>query len=308
MTAAARGVYVITATPFKESGVIDWPSVDSMIEFYLGRRVTGLTILGMMGEAAKLTEEESAAVVRHTLDRVAGRVPVVVGVSGSSLPQLQSLAELAMGEGASAVMVAPTTGLRTDDQIASYVRTVCDALGDTPVVYQDYPPTTGVWLGASLWTRLVNAHPQLVMLKAEDTPGLDKLSAIRRAESEGVMPRRSITVGNGGIFLPQSLQRGADGIMTGFSYPEMLVEVFERFTSGDIDGAEDCYDQYLPLVSYEQQPGYGLAVRKEVLRRRGAIAHAGTRAPGPRLTALDHAELDRLLARLAVRLGRPVTA
>jgi 4-hydroxy-tetrahydrodipicolinate synthase len=308
MTAAARGVYVITATPFAESGVIDWASVDSMIEFYLAHRVTGLTILGMMGEAAKLTEEESAAVIRHTLDRVAGRVPVVVGVSGSSLPQLKSLAALAMGEGASAVMVAPTTGLRTDDQIAAYVRTVCDALGDTPVVYQDYPPTTGVWLGASLWTRLVNAHPQLVMLKAEDTPGLDKLSAIRRAEAEGVMPRRSITVGNGGIFLPQSLQRGADGIMTGFSYPEMLVEVYERYLRGDVDGAEDCYDRYLPLVSYEQQPGYGLAVRKEVLRRRGAIAHASTRAPGPRLTAVDHAELDRLLARLAIRLGRPVTA
>jgi 4-hydroxy-tetrahydrodipicolinate synthase len=303
MTAAARGVYVIAATPFTESGIIDWRSVDSLVEFYLGHGVHGLTILGMMGEAQKLTEEESAAIVRHTLDRVAGRVPVVVGVSGSSLPQLRTLSELAMGEGASAVMVAPISGLRTDDQIASYVRSVCDALGDTPIVYQDYPPTTGVWLGSSLWTRLVNAHPQIVMLKAEDTPGLDKLSAIRRAEIDGALPRRSITVGNGGILLPQSLQRGADGIMTGFSYPEMLVEVYERHQRGDVDGAEDCYDRYLPLVSYEQQPGYGLAVRKEVLRRRGAIAHGATRAPGPRLTAVDHAELDRLLARLATRLA-----
>lgn len=308
MTTDARGVYVIAATPFTETGVIDWHSVDSSLDFYLAHGVHGITMLGMMSEAHKLTESESAALVRHALKRIAGRVPVVVGVSGTSLPQLRDLAQLAMGEGGSAVMVAPISGLRTDDQITSYVANVCDALGDIPIVYQDYPPTTGVWLSSSLWQRLARAHPQLVMLKAEDSPGLDKVSAIRRAERDGSMPRRSITVGNGGILLPQGLQRGADGVMTGFSYPEMLVEVYDRHTRGDIDGAEDCYDCYLPLVSYEQQPGFGLAIRKEVLRRRGAIAHAATRAPGPRMSAHDHAELDRLLARLAQRLGRPVTA
>ena len=90
--------------------------------------------------------------------------------------------------------------------------------------------------------------------------------------------------------------------------PEMLVEVYTRHKAGDVDGAEDCYERYLPLVSYELQPGYGLAVRKEILRRRGAIAHGVVRAPGPRLTAADQFEIDRLLARLATALGRPVTA
>jgi 4-hydroxy-tetrahydrodipicolinate synthase len=301
MTTGASGVYVIAATPFTDRGIIDWGSVDRLLEFYLGHGVHGITLLGMMGEAQKLTEQESAAVVRHALDRVGGRVPVVVGVSGTSLPQMRELSALAVGEGASAVMVAPTSGLRTDDQVLRYLQAVCDAVGDVPLVYQDYPPTTNVWLGSSLWARLVAECPQIVMLKAEDTPGLDKLSAIRRAEADGSLRRSSITVGNGGIFLPQSLARGADGIMTGFSFPEMLVEVYTRHRAGDIDGADACYERYLPLVSYEQQPGYGLAVRKEILRRRGAIAHADVRAPGPRLTATDHAEIDRLLARLAAR-------
>lgn len=307
MDTTARGVYVIAATPFTEQGAIDWASLDRLLEFYIDHGVHGITLLGMMGEANKLSDAESAQLVTHALARIAGRVQVVVGVSGTALQQMRALSDRAFGDGASAVMVAPVSGLRTDDQIANYVRSVCDALGDAPVVYQDYPPTTGVYLGPSLWARLVGAFPQLVMLKAEDTPGLDKLTAIRRAESESAVRRSSITVGNGGLFLPQSLARGADGIMTGFSYPEMLVEVFARYQAGDMDGADDCYDRYCPLVSYEQQPGYGLAVRKEILRRRGAIAHAAVRAPGPRLTATDHAEIDRLLVRLSRALGRSVT-
>ncbi len=307
MDTNARGVYVISATPFTETGDIDWPSLDRLLEFYLVHGVHGITLLGMMGEAQKLSDAESEEVVRHASRRIAGRVPEVVGVSGGSLTQMRSLTTVAMDEGASAVMVAPITGLRTDDQIANYVRSVCDALGDVPIVYQDYPPTTNVWLGATLWTRLIGAHPQLVMLKAEDHPGLDKLTAIRATEAAGTIRRSSITVGNGGIFLPQSFQRGADGIMTGFSFPEMLVEVYTRHMAGDISGAEDCYERYLPLVSYELQPGYGLAVRKEILRRRGAIAHAAVRAPGPRLTATDQREIDRLLERLSTTLGRAVT-
>jgi 4-hydroxy-tetrahydrodipicolinate synthase len=83
----------------------------------------------------------------------------------------------------------------------------------------------------------------------------------------------------------------------------MLVQVYERFVAGDHAGAEDLFDTYLPLVTYEQQPGYGLAVRKEILRRRGAIRSAATRAPGPRLRPADVSEIDALMGRLERRLG-----
>jgi 4-hydroxy-tetrahydrodipicolinate synthase len=142
----------------------------------------------------------------------------------------------------------------------------------------------------------------MVMLKAEDCPGLGKITRIR-ADAERTGTRRvSILVGNGGLYFPQALQRGADGVMTGFAYPDMLVHVYERFVADDANGAEDLYDCYLPLVCYEQQPGYGLAVRKEILRRRGAIRSATVRVPGPELTAADVAEIDGLMARLAMRL------
>jgi 4-hydroxy-tetrahydrodipicolinate synthase len=149
---------------------------------------------------------------------------------------------------------------------------------------------------------MVKSFPRLVMLKAEDCPGLRKLSQIRADEIQG-QRRVSIMVGNGGLYLPQEFRRGADGVMTGFAYPEMLVQVYERFVAGDPGGADDIYDAYLPLVNYEQQPGFGLAVRKEILRRRGAIASAKVRRPGVALNRTDLCELDTLQERLARALS-----
>ena len=107
----------------------------------------------------------------------------------------------------------------------------------------------------------------------------------------------------GGLYLPQELVRGADGAMTGFAYPEMLVGVVSLYTKGKTEDAEDLFDVYLPLVRYEQQPGFGLAVRKEVLRQRGAISCALTRSPGPSLSQSDHKELSNLILRLERRLN-----
>jgi len=299
LTEQTTGVFSIAVTPFTASGAIDYRSVDTMLDFYVAQRVHGLTILGMMGEAQKLTGEESLAVTRHVLGRAAARLPIVVGVSSASFETMRQLSRTAMAAGAAGVMVAPATGLRTDDQIYGYYARVFDALGsDIPVVYQDYPQSTGVYLSVGLFLRLVRAFPQLVMLKHEDCPGLGKITQIRRESERQGLRRVSILVGNGGLYYPLELRRGADGAMTGFAYPEMLVEVYERFTAGDRDGAEDLFDSYLPLVRYEQQPNMGLAIRKEILFRRGAIASPALRPPGYTLTPDDAAELDHLMARL----------
>jgi 4-hydroxy-tetrahydrodipicolinate synthase len=304
LSETTRGVYVIAATPFSETGEIDYGSVDSLMDFYLAKGVHGVTILGMMGEANKLTFEETDQFTRYVLHRIAGRVPVVVGITSQALSTLQALARTAMDAGAAGVLVAPVAGLRTDDQIYDYFAAVCRTLGpNVPFALQDYPQATGVFLSASLFSRMVMAFPQLVMLKHEDCPGLGKLSQIRiDAERQGLR-RVSILTGNGGLYFPQELRRGADGAMTGFAYPEMLVQTYGHFAVGDPEGAEDIFDIYLPLVRYEQQPGFGLAVRKELLRRRGAIASAKVRAPGPALTGDDIQELNRLQARLERALG-----
>ena len=295
-----RGVFVIAATPFDDAGALDLASTDTMIDFYLAAGADGLTILGMMGEAAKLSPDESSAFLRHVLGRVAGRVPVVVGVSNAGSDNLVGFSHAAMAAGAAGVMVAPLPTQRTEEQVVGYYADIGRRLSaDVPVVLQDFPQATGVFVSVATVERIIEVCPQVVSFKHEDCPGLAKLSALRANDAR--RRRISILVGNGGLFLPQELARGADGAMTGFAYPEMLVDVCRAFAEGAPGRGEDIFDLYLPLVRYEAQPGLGLAIRKEVLRRRGAIGSALVRAPGPKLGPADHAELTGLMDRLEAK-------
>ena len=300
----SSGVFVIAATPFTEDGALDLASTDRMVDFYLETGVTGMTILGIMGEAPKLSGEESRSFVKRVLARIDGRVPVIVGVSGAGIDPMRALTAEVMAAGAAGVMVAPMQGMGPEDRIEGYFGQVCKALGpDVPVCLQDYPQTTGVRMSVDSILKIARDNPQVVMLKHEDWPGLTKLSRVRAETGTQDQPRLSILTGNSALFLPQEMQRGADGAMTGFAYPEMMVQVVDLSLKGDHDRAEDIFDAYLPLVRYEQQLGLGLAIRKETLRRRGVIATAKVRAPGPVMTKADHDELSRLVARLEKRLG-----
>ena len=305
LDATAKGVYLITVTPFTDAGALDLPSTDRMVDFCLEAGVTGLTVLGIMGEATKLTAEESRTYVKQVLARVAGRVPVVVGASAAGFAPMKELTQSVMDLGASGVMVAPPPAVKTDDQIVSYFDMVSETLGsDVPWVLQDHPVSTGVQMSASVVLRIIKNSPTCVMLKHEDCPGLAKMSAYRAASDKGDAKRISILTGNGGgLFLPEELSRGADGAMTGFAYPEMMVDVVKAHAAGDVERAHDLFDAYLPLSRYEQQAGIGLAVRKHLLAQRGVIASAAIRKPGPKLSAADLADLDRLVKRQTRRLA-----
>ena len=306
LDASAKGVYLITVTPFTDAGALDLPSTDRMVDFCLEAGVTGLTVLGIMGEATKLTAEESRTFVKQVLARVAGRVPVVVGASAAGFAPMQELTQSVMDLGASGVMVAPPPSVKTDDQIVSYFDMVSETLGpDVPWVLQDHPVSTGVQMSANVILRILKNAPTCVMLKHEDCPGLAKVSAYRAASNRGDVRRFSILTGNGGgLFLPEELSRGADGAMTGFAYPEMMVEVVRAHAAGQVERAHDVFDAYLPLSRYEQQAGIGLAVRKHLLAQRGVIASAAIRKPGPKLSAADLSDLDRLVKRQKQRLAQ----
>lgn len=296
----AQGVFTIAVTPFLPDGAVDFDSIDRMVDFYAQKGCTGLTILGMMGEAGKLSADESLAVVRRVVARAT--VPVVVGVSAPGFAAMQALSGAAMEAGAAGVMVAPPGNLKTDDQIVGYYRTAAEMLGDAPFVLQDFPLATGVQMAATVILQVVDACPSCVMLKHEDWPGLDKISALRAASDAGAR-RISILCGNGGMFLPEEMGRGADGAMTGFAYPEMMAEIVRLYQVDDHDRMRDVFDAYLPLVRYESQPGLGLAIRKYTLAKRGAIAHATVRKPGGALGAAAIVEVERLIARQEARLG-----
>ncbi len=295
----AAGVYIISVTPFTDAGALDLAGTGRLVDFYLDRGATGLTILGIMGEAPKLSAAESLAFTAEVLRCTAGRVPVVVGVSSPGFAAMGELSRAVMDIGAAGVMVAPQTAARTDDAIYSYFRMVVETLGDIPWVLQDYPMASGVQISVPVIRRVIETMPTCVMLKHEDWPGLAKLSALR---AMGDLRRVSVLVGTGGLFLPEELRRGADGAMTGFSYPEMMAGIYAAHVAGDPQRAADIFDAYLPLVRYEQQAGAGLAVRKHILHQRGAIGSAAQRRPVSPLSGADIADIDFLIARQSRRL------
>lgn len=297
---STRGVFTIAATPFLPDGALDFDSIDRMIDAYIAKGANGLTILGMMGEAGKLSAAESVSVVQRVTSRCT--VPVVVGVSAPGFAAMTALSNEAMDAGAAGVMVAPPMGLQTDAQIVSYFYNTADALRDIPFVLQDFPLATGVQISPSVILKIVEDCPTCVMLKHEDWPGLEKITTLRNASDAGSR-RISILCGNGGMYLVEELLRGADGAMTGFGYPEMMRQVLGAYEAGDLDRARDIFDAYLPMIRYEAQPGLGLAIRKHSLVRQGIIQHSTLRKPGPALTPATIAEIDALAARQNRRLS-----
>ncbi len=259
----------------------------------------------MMGEAHKLTPDESIVGGESRDPSRAGDRQVIVGVSHAGLENVRRLSHEVMVAGAVGrdggaaagpqgrrrrlQLLSPRSSRRSGRTFPSSTRTIRRA--------------TGVYLPPPVFERLVDDFRQLVMLKHEDAPGLAKLTRVREGEKKPGRRRVSILVGNGGLYLPQEMRRGADGAMTGFAWPEMLVQVYELFAAGKTEEAEDLFDIYLPLVRHELQPAIGLALRKEVLFRRGAIRSPQQRAPGSSLTATDRGELDGMIQRVERRLA-----
>lgn len=297
---SSRGVYAIATTPFLPDGSLDTPSIDRLTDFYQDSGCSGITILGIMGEAPKLEPAESRAIIKQVVGRA--RVPVIVGVSAPGFAAMRSLARDAMDLGAAGVMIAPTPALRTDDQIVTYFSQAVEAVGeDVPWVLQDYPLTLNVVMSVGVVAKIISNHPSCLMLKHEDWPGLEKISKLRAMQKAGELRPFSILCGNGGMFLDFEPERGADGAMTGYGFPDMLTELIDLFAAGKRDAAHDLFDAHLPLIRYEQQLGIGLAVRKYVLKRRGVITSDAQRKPGLALSDTARAEVDYLLARLALR-------
>ena len=299
LTAHAKGTFAIAPTPFHHDGRIAEISIDRMTDFYAAAGCSGITVLGIMGEAPKLDQQEAIEVATRVIRR-AKDLSVIVGVSAPGFAAMRSLTCAAMDAGASGVMIAPSPSLRTDDQIVAYFQQAVDAIGpDVPWVLQDYPLVMAVVMTPGVIRRIIQDCASCVMVKHEDWPGLDKISALRRFEKEGSMRPISILTGNGALFLDFEMERGADGAMTGYAFPDMLVDAVRLSKEGQRDAAHDLFDAHLPLIRYEQQQGVGLSTRKYVMQRRGILSTDAQRKPASKLSATAIEEIEYLLSRVA---------
>ncbi|MGQ0549650.1 MAG: dihydrodipicolinate synthase family protein [Armatimonadota bacterium] len=289
------GVYAILATPFADGGSVDFAGIDRLIDFELGAGVHGLTILGILGEAHKLSEDERYRVVEAIVRRVNGRIPVVVGTSAPATDLAIRYSRQAQSLGADALMVAPPTNLRNLDAVREYYRRVHDAT-TLPLVVQDEPVFSGVVMPAAFLASVTDALPRARAIKLEEIPSPLKVAQVLTAARQPV----GVFGGMGGVYFYEELLRGAVGTMTGFAFPEVLVAVYAAFAGGSRPRSREIFYRYLPIIRYEGQPIIGLAIRKEILRRRDVITSAAIRHPGPTLDAGSRAELDEILAALGL--------
>ncbi|NEV79930.1 dihydrodipicolinate synthase family protein [Rhodopseudomonas sp. BR0C11] len=299
LTPEAAGTFAIAPTPFHDDGKIDDVSIDRLTDFYAEVGCEGVTVLGILGEAPKLDAAEAEAVATRFIKR-AKSMQTIVGVSAPGFAAMRRLARLSMDAGAAGVMIAPPPSLRTDEQITTYFRQATEAIGDdVPWVLQDYPLTLSVVMTPKVIRQIVMDSASCVMLKHEDWPGLEKITTLRGFQEDGSLRPLSILCGNGGLFLDFEMERGADGAMTGYCFPDMLVDVVKLSKAGQRDLAHNLFDAHLPLIRYEHQQGVGLSVRKYVLKKRGLLSSSAQRKPGASLTDTAREEVDYLLSRLA---------
>jgi 4-hydroxy-tetrahydrodipicolinate synthase len=296
MSASITGTWFICPTPFDAHGAVDHDSIRTLVDAVVTWGVDGVTILGVMAEPSTLSDAERADVQKSYLESAAGRIPVAVGCSAPSAAVTEARIESATAAGAAAVMVAAPPLARDTDQIGSFFRAAAGGAG-VPVIVQDEPAATGVVMPVSALIAALDACAACIV-KLEDPPTPPKIARLLRARS-------GLTVfgGLGGVSSFWELHRGAAGTMTGFAFPEILREIRLRFEANDEKCAAAVFDRYLPYIVYEGQPIVGLGIRKEVLRRRGAIACAQTRgAPMPGEDAM--AEIDDVLARTGLHPDR----
>jgi 4-hydroxy-tetrahydrodipicolinate synthase len=285
-------VYSVLPTPFDAAGEIDSDGRRRVIDLFLADGVSGFTALGVTSEVARLNDAERDRVLDAVVTHVGGRVPVVAGTTADGLRTCVELTRRARAAGAAAVMISPPRMPKINsDAVVRHFAEVA-AASDIPIIVQDYPPISGYAMEASLLARIARDVPSARTIKLEDPPTPFKTARILDL-ARGLDVK--IFGGLGGVFLLEELMAGAAGAMTGFAFPALLVQIVSRYKAGDVDGAADLFYRKVPLMRFEFQEGIGMAIRKEVLRRRGAIANAAIRPPGGTLDVSTLAALDRVM-------------
>lgn len=287
-----RGLWGVLATPFAGPSLrIDEESLAREVAMFASVPATGLVVLGVFGEGAALDSTEQHLVVR-TVAAEAGATPLVVGISARTtavaVEQARTSAAAA-GPQLAGVMVQVNS---VDPAVlAPHLQAVHDATG-AGVVLQDYPEASGVKVTAAQLLATVAGCPFVVAIKSEAPPTAVAIAELRTGTDVPVFG------GLGGLGLLDELAAGAAGVMTGFSHPGGLRAALTAWDDGGYPAARDAFAPWLPLVNFEAQPGIGLALRKEILRRRGVFADGSVRPPARRLPASMSGLIDAHLAAL----------
>lgn len=287
-----RGVYAIPPTPFDEDGELDERSLRRVVEFCVMAGVHGIVAPVNASEAIILTDAERLRVAETLVDQTAGRVPVVIGVSGISTASSVLYTRHAAQIGADAVIAMPPYVKHPpSSEIPDFYAAVASAGQGLPVWIQNNLGPVGTPMSPELLARILRDIPDVAFIKEESenaTQVISRVQATARDDLKGIMG------GMGGRFLLEEYRRGGCGTMPASEVADALVLIWNTLEAGDETQARQLHTRLLPMLNYEAL--YTYAIYKEVLVKRGVIASSRTRVPGaPTLDAENHREIDTLL-------------
>ena len=288
------GVHFMMPTIFNDKDSIDINSMHSICEFAKRSGCKGLVLLGVMGEAHRLSEGERNVLIKEIsqLSKELGLI-LTIGASAESGYLAKNYAAFASDSGAEQVMVAPPIMKKPNENVLfRYYEDIKNSIGkNTRIVIQDLPEQSGVHMSPQFMVNLHKNLDKVNSIKLEDPPTPSKISKIDKIKSKEL----KIFGGLGGLFFLEELNRGASGTMTGFAFTEILVEIYNLFSSNKISEAKDIFYEWLPIIRYENTAGISLSIRKEILKRRKITYFSNVRYPSPAMDQDDKKELDFIL-------------
>lgn len=284
----AAGLWSILATPFTPDDEVDAASMRRQVELAATAGAQGLVALGVFGEGASLDLREQRRTV-HAVVEADSRLPVVVGLSARSTAVALEQADVAVeaaGDRLEALMVQVNS--TSTAVVTRHLHRIHEVTG-ADVVLQDYPLVSGVRVSSADILEVLAQCPFVVAVKAEAPPTPPAIAQLTAGTAVPVFG------GLGGVGLVDELACGAAGAMTGFSHPEGLRQTLDAYSRGGFAAAREAWEPWLPLATFEAQQGIGLALRKQLLHRRGVLAHPAVRPPAAPAPAALTPLLDRHL-------------
>lgn len=288
------GVFPVIPTPFDDQGRPDEASLRRLVDYLVRCGVDGVTFPGVASEVGSLGVDERHALTDTVLAAVAGRVPVIVGASSGQAATTIELARRAMAHGASALMVAVPPDRPTAAAQIEYFSEVARAVPGAPIMLQNVPLPVGAGLDPSAVVEVLRAVRDIRYVKEEALPSGQRLTVLRETGPASLL---GVFGGAGGRYITDELRRGAAGTMPAIELAEVHVALFAAHRAGDADRVRQLFTRMLPILNV--QAVFRWSLTKYVLWRRGLVACDHQRAAGPRLDALDKADVDAFLADIA---------
>lgn len=289
MAGSFRGVFTIPVTPFDERGELDEASLRRQVDWCVRSGAHGIVAPVNASEGPSLTDDERRRVTQLVVEETAGRIPTVVGVSATGVQSTLLFTRWAKEVGADAVMAMPPYGARLADPEAvfGFYRAVAEAAGDLPVFIQNWSGPAGTPMGVAQVTRLLKEIPNVLYSKEETVSAGHMMTATLAAAGDACL---GVMGGVGGRYLLDEYRRGACGTMPACQVTDVHAQVWNALDAGEHDRARVLFNRLLPLLNLEAL--FGVAMYKEVLKRRGVIAHTTIR--GYKSSSLDKYDMQEL--------------